>query len=149
MFIFDLDGTLANTEHRQHHLRKEKKDWKGWHESADNDPPHVPVFDVFCALRAAGFKCILLTGRFDSYHAQTLNWVNYYATPPVKSQDLYMRAFDDHRDDDIVKKEMLGKILLETGATVDGIFEDRHRVVQMWKKEGYYVFDCNQSGEIF
>jgi len=28
--VFDLDGTLALTDHRAHFLEREKKDWRGF-----------------------------------------------------------------------------------------------------------------------
>lgn len=34
MFIvFDLDGTLADCEHRIHHITKEPKDWRAFFEA--------------------------------------------------------------------------------------------------------------------
>ena len=26
-----------------------------------------------------------------------------------------------------------------------GVFEDRHRVIDAWRENGYYVFECNQK----
>jgi len=29
------------------------------------------------------------------------------------------------------------------------VFDDRKRVVDMWRRNGIWVFDCNQSGQEF
>jgi hypothetical protein len=75
MIIFDLDGTLANCEHRRHfvdsscisskedfekwikpfHDAKEcprwKQDWKAFYEACDKDTPILPVFSFFNTIR--------------------------------------------------------------------------------------------------
>jgi hypothetical protein len=59
-----------------------------------------------------------------------------------------MRADNDFRDDAIVKKEMLDKILA-TGTEIIAAFDDRKKVKRMWVENGIFVFDVNQTDEEF
>jgi hypothetical protein len=58
-----------------------------------------------------------------------------------------MRKAKDYRDDAIVKSEMLDEILKTY--SVIAVFDDRTKVVDMWRSRGLFVFDCNQTREIF
>lgn len=48
---------------------------------------------------------------------------------------------DDHRSDEIVKKEMLDDI--EKRFNVIGVFDDRDRVVSMWRENGLQCYQIN------
>ena len=41
LVIFDLDGVISDASHRQHFLRGERKNWRGFFTSAGLDPPYV------------------------------------------------------------------------------------------------------------
>ena len=51
IYILDLDGTLTNTDHRQHFLSRKKpgagdeggKDWDRFHAACVDDPPNEPL----------------------------------------------------------------------------------------------------------
>ena len=45
-FIFDLDGTLANVEHRLNFIKREKPDWNMFNEMCLNDQPIIPVVNM-------------------------------------------------------------------------------------------------------
>jgi len=55
-----------------------------------------------------------------------------------------MREAGDNRPDDIVKKDIYDKYIKDKYHVVC-VFDDRKRVLQMWKNEGLYVFDCSQD----
>ena len=40
LVILDLDGVISNATHRQHFLRGERKNWRGFFTSAGLDPPY-------------------------------------------------------------------------------------------------------------
>ena len=50
VWIFDIDNTLANVDHRWHHLRDGSRNWKDWFAEQDKDEPHDAVLDVLHAL---------------------------------------------------------------------------------------------------
>ncbi len=40
LVIFDLDGVISDASHRQHFLRGERKNWRGFFTNAGLDPPY-------------------------------------------------------------------------------------------------------------
>jgi hypothetical protein len=62
---------------------------------------------------------------------------------------LYMRKADDFRGDDIVKREILDEIIADYGKKPDMVFDDRPRVVRMWRDAGIFVFNVYQGEEDF
>jgi len=136
MYIFDLDGTIALNEHRQHYLPKEgKKDWVAWNKACVDDTIHHGVVEIMHALSMAGQKCHIITGRSAVVRKQTVLWLKKHNIP---FGTLMMRPGMDHRDDCIIKLEMLRAVeSMYPGDKVIAIFEDRQKVVNMWRKEGY------------
>lgn len=132
-YIFDIDGTIANTDHRVHHLNGDKKNWKGWYKEAHNDVPYWEIVDIMAMAYASGIKNVLCTGREDSARQATIDWLKNH---DIYFYDaLYMRPTGDRRDDTVVKKELLDKIRKD-GYDPVCVFEDRDRVVKMWREEG-------------
>ena len=50
--IFDIDGTLANNEHRQHFLIEETKNWEEFFRNMSKDSPIEPIRTVCASLIA-------------------------------------------------------------------------------------------------
>ena len=147
LWIFDVDGTLSNNDHRIRHLNQHnKKDWDKFFAEQHLDDPYDAVFEIMNGMTRLGQKCIVITARDERFRDVTLEWINNHYDGEFKSEDLYMRANGDRRDDDFIKLEVLKEILNKNPLyTVMGIFEDRHRVIDSWREAGYYVFECNQS----
>lgn len=151
VWIFDIDGTLSNDAHRRYFLKKTPKDWNSFYSDLMNDSPFDPVFRI---LNMISFnfdsKVIFITGRTENYRETTLNWIKKNTNAFFDESDLYMRAEYDRRDDTIIKLEIVNNFLEKnSNHSVRAIFEDRTRVVDMWRRNGYYVFDCNQTREEF
>lgn len=130
--IFDLDGTLALIEHRRHFVEGEKKNWPAFFAACVDDQPNQPVIEVLSALAMAGSEIWIVSGRSDEVLQQTLAWFDKYN---IGYHQILMRKAGDYRADDIVKREWLtnGTIPKERVAMV---FDDRARVVDMWRSEG-------------
>lgn len=77
-------------------------------------------------------KIIIVSWRKDDCRAETLEWLvdNY-----VKFDELYMRKSDDNRCDSIVKEEIYREFI-EDKYNVFAVFDDRDRVVDMWRRVG-------------
>jgi len=58
---------------------------------------------------------------------------------------LYMRDDTDHREDTVVKSEMLDKIIHSTANVIGGIFEDRQGVTEMYRARGLRVFQVAEG----
>lgn len=135
--IFDIDGTLADIEHRRHFVRGNQKNWPAFEEGIAYDTPMQHVIDVLLAMKAAGKYTILIaSGRGEQSREVTENWLRKYVGDYEK---LYMRAEGDYRRDDIVKKEILDQMRSE-GYEIVMTFDDRNQVVDMWRDNGIPCF---------
>ena len=133
LVVFDLDGTLADCSHRLHHLQqKSPANWDAFFAACPLDEPIEKVIEVAKALHAAGHVIEIWTGRSDAVRAETQRWIAERAIPVSL---LLMRKAADHRDDDILKREWLDAAASE-GHPVDLVFEDRQRLVDMYRKAG-------------
>lgn len=148
LVVFDLDGTLANIEHRLGYVRSKPKNWPAFDAGIPNDTVNQTVAEVFHALKAAGNEIIFASGRSEKTRDNTMKWLRDNGLWDYRSK-LYMRKADDYRSDDVIKREILNDIIADYGRKPDMVFDDRKRVVDMWRRNGIWVFDCNQSGEEF
>ena len=141
IIIFDLDGTLADGEHRLHHIKNEPKDWKTYFSLCRGDDliPHVAA--LFYLLRKnPAYEIWIVTGRSNVAEAETREWLYDHYLHPDK---LIMRQANDHTDDDVLKAMWVvsGTIPKEK---VMMVFEDRTRVVKAWRQLG---IPCLQVSE--
>lgn len=146
-FVFDIDGTIANCEHRRQWVITKPQNWNVFNSLMENDTPIIPTIELLRAITISReFSVVLLTGREGSFENKfkTQKWLQKNG---VLYDDLYMREHKDYRCDAIVKLELMKEV--EQNYKVMGIFDDRKKVVDMWRQEGYYVFDVNQTGEVF
>jgi hypothetical protein len=134
-YVFDLDGTLADCSHRLHFINGETKDWRGFFAAVEGDQPIDHVLDTLCHLeRSRENRIEIWSGRSDECRPQTESWLNRNGIQ--RSYLTHMRKAGDHRPDDVVKLEFLR----DCDACPDIIFDDRDRVVQMWRREGLTCF---------
>lgn len=130
-YIFDLDGTLA--------LFKETNHRMPYGFEADlilQDVVNESVATTLRALRAFGFKIILLSGREDYCKPQTIKWLE---ENKICFDELYMRKTNDNRKDSIVKQEIYNE-QIKPQYNVIAIFDDRDQVVEMWRELGLTCF---------
>lgn len=149
LIVFDIDGTLADCNHRLRHIRNKPKNWKKFFDEMANDTPIKPMVDACRTLwldELQTHTTLIVTGRPDSYRHQTGTWL---ADHNIGWNDLYMRKAKDHRPDYVVKEEILGEIVEKYGRKPDLVFEDRPQVIEMWRRNGIFTVDVNQTGEDF
>jgi hypothetical protein len=132
--IVDIDGTIADNSHRVHHIRKHPKDWKSYEMGVMDDKPHFDIIYILESLETCGAKLLLCTGRMENERDSTINWLKIHYLDFLFDK-LYMRSLNDYRSDDVVKKELLDQIRKD-GYNPTIVFEDRQRVVDMWRTEG-------------
>lgn len=63
-YIFDIDGTLANGDHRLHHIKKEPKDWRSYFAEAAGDEPIQHMIEL-CRWLWAKQSVLFVSGRSD------------------------------------------------------------------------------------
>ncbi len=137
--IFDIDGTLANISHRLHFIQGEKKDWESFYSAMDKDQP---IYEITLLLRLlilttmtdTEYKVVFVTGRPEKYREKTMKWLDNIVHIENLNERLFMRKDGDHRQDYVVKREIVGK-LREQGS-IRMAFEDRDQVVQMYRSLG-------------
>ncbi len=172
MIIFDLDGTLANCEHRRHfvdriaHIRKPdtedtifKSNWTAFYEACDKDEPIQPVINIFEYLGEADeygsdtpwvdySNIQIWSGRCESVRKKTEKWLSKHIRNYPRDCVLKMRPIGDNTPDDILKERWLDEFIAQ-GKTIDFVFDDRPKVVRMWRRRGIFVFNCAQTDREF
>lgn len=127
--IFDLDGTLALTEHRAHFLQQQPKDWRGFYAACDKDQPNLPIIETMRALYMQGHRIEIWSGRSDEVMAKTAMW---QITHNIGFIPVRMRQEHDHRPDTTLKASWLD----ELASPPDLVFEDRDQMVAMYRARG-------------
>ena len=146
LVVFDIDGTLANIEHRLDCVRSKPKNWKAFDAGIPNDKVNEPVAEIYRQMIHAGHTVVLASGRNERSRDATVDW---FVKNDLPRRQLYMRKADDFRSDDIVKQEILDQIIADYGRKPDMVFDDRPRVVRMWRDNGIFVFNVYQGDEDF
>src|SRR3954463_8864598 len=96
--IFDIDGTLADTTHRLHHVKAKPPNWDAFFAECVNDPLIEPTHELAQVVAAQGYKIILVSGRSAKVRPETEAWLAQHAVP---YQELHMRAEGDYRQDTV------------------------------------------------
>lgn len=137
MIVFDLDGTLALDHHRRHHLIREfgkEKDWDSYFAACGSDTYNEPIAAVAQALYLCGHHLQIWSGRSKAYEKETIKWLDQHVCFHY-FQSIRMREADDRTQDTDLKRSWLREQQL-TDDPVTLVFEDRSRVVAMWREEG-------------
>jgi phosphoglycolate phosphatase-like HAD superfamily hydrolase len=139
-WVFDMDGTLADSSGRAHHLEG-KKNWDAWYAELGNDPLNEDVAAFADLAKLLGIGVVICTGRGREYEDLTREWLEKY---DIQYNDLYMRPARDYRDDTVIKRELLAQ-MRSVGWEPLLVFEDRSRVVKMWREEGIRCFQVAEG----
>ena len=105
------------------------------------DSFHEDVGNFVNIAKVSGKKIIICTGREEFYREVTHNWLEKYG---VSYDLMLMRRTKDYRSDDIVKKEMLDE-MRAIGYNPTLVFDDRDRVVKMWRENGLRCFQVAEG----
>ncbi|TGA96496.1 hypothetical protein [Streptomyces sp. MZ04] len=131
--VFDLDGTLADTAHRQHFLEGKPRDWTAFFAAAPEDPPLAQ--GVALALESAQ-ECEVgyLTGRPERCRKDTVAWLAAQGLPEGR---IWMRPNDDRRPARRTKLELLQKIAAKRQVRV--LVDDDELVCDEAERAGFKV----------
>jgi hypothetical protein len=136
IIAFDLDGTLANIEHRLHFIQGPKKDWPSFYRACPDDKP-TPLMDVAQLLMrssSVGYPVWIeiWSGRSNIVFKETEDWLVKHGL--MDYTVLRMRKDGDYRQDAIVKAEWFDALAVQDRPTI--AFDDRQQVVDMWRSRG-------------
>ena len=138
--IVDIDGTLADVEHRVHRVNKDQKDWKAFHDSMDQDRLNHWCAKLIEAMKHQGFDILFVTGRDEDYREKTQTWMKQHQ---IQYDKLFMRAAVDFRSDSEVKKQIYEQEI-KPFWEVSFVVDDRLSVVKMWREElGLVCLQCD------
>ncbi|MEU4264411.1 phosphatase domain-containing protein [Streptomyces argenteolus] len=104
--VFDLDGTLADSRHRQHFLEGARRDWAGFFSAAVDDPPLEEGVSLALA-SAEECEVVYLTGRPERCRRDTSAWLERQGLPRGR---VHMRRNDDRRPARHTKLEILERL---------------------------------------
>ncbi|MFJ6436082.1 hypothetical protein [Streptomyces sp. NPDC091416] len=104
--VFDLDGTLADTAHRQYFLEGPRRDWAGFFAAAPADPPLAEGVRLAVS-SAEECEVVYLTGRPERCRKDTVAWLARQGLP---AGPLHMRRNDDRRPARTTKLETLRRL---------------------------------------
>lgn len=116
-------------------------DWDAFFLACDTDEPIPHALEVLKALHNEGHKVEIWTGRGAIARQKTNDWLTLHGVPQEIIRSMIMRPEGDHANDDEMKRDWM-----EHYGTPDLVFEDRNRVVDMWRRAGvpcYHVADGN------
>ncbi|QIS16441.1 AAA family ATPase [Nocardia arthritidis] len=130
-WIFDIDGTLAQMSGRGPF---------DWHRVRE-DTVNLAVVQTLWALDDTGAKIIIVSGRDSVCRRDTIIWLGEQCIP---TEYVYMRPEGDNREDTIVKLELFDKYIRDS-FNVRGVFDDRNRVVDMWRRLGIRTFQVAEG----
>lgn len=123
-WIVDVDRTLALFDDRSPY------DWT----KAASDRPNVPVVTVVQALAEHEDvdAIVVVSGRPEQARDLTETWLEKHGVP---YNVLFLRE-DGNNEPDHHLKERILKTRIEPWFTVQGVIDDRDKVVRMWREQG-------------
>lgn len=139
IILCDIDGTVANNNHRQHFLEG-KKDWDGFFSELINDEPIVKIIEKINAYHDAGKNIIFLTGRPEKYRYSTTLWLKENFDFEFK---LLMRKNNDYRNKLEVKEEIFNENFLSND--IEYIFDNDIDLIEMWNEKGIKTVFVSQE----
>lgn len=168
LYIFDLDGTLADLKHRRHHVERPslkcydcggnnrrncercaeldagwKPNWDAFHAACVDDTPIAPVIEVLSTLLTFSsyvdaHDIWIFSGRSATVEVETRAWLGKHILLDEwhTNWTLKMRPAGDFTPDDVLKESWLHAMSPEDRARLVMVFDDRDRVVNMWRRNG-------------
>jgi hypothetical protein len=138
VIICDLDGTLANCEHRVHHVQNKPKNWEAFYAGVKDDTVNGAVYSVLDRFNAYGtprMAIIFCSGRPERCRADTTEWLLQHH---IYDYELLMRKDGDFRADHIVKQEILDNHIDKDRVLF--VMDYTQQVVDMWRMNGLTCF---------
>ncbi|MCX5386923.1 hypothetical protein [Streptomyces sp. NBC_00083] len=138
--VFDLDGTLADSSHRQRFLDGKPRDWDAFFAAAPADPP-LSEGVTLCRESAQECEVVYLTGRPERCRDDTLAWL---AAQGLPDGTVHMRRNDDRRPARLTKLEILRK--LARGREIRMLVDDDELVCDAAERAGFRVVRARWTG---
>lgn len=146
--IFDIDGTLADSSHRDHLLKP--GDFHGtppearaeWQRLASEDTPIPHLVELAQTLHTAGYAIVMCTARGTDMYETTAAWLKSYGVP---FDALYMTV-GYHKTAVDTKVASLARIREKYDPFL--VVEDHAGCVQMFREQGLTALQCVVPGVV-
>ena len=134
LVLVDMDGTLADCGHRRKYISNGNHEWDKFEgEAILQDLPHWGIIHLVKMLSDQGYVVLVVSGRsIDRAGKHTVQWLRNYHLD-FNYRHIFMRQGGDHRQDYIVKQEILDKLPKDQ---ISYVLDDRNQVVEMWRRNG-------------
>ena len=133
--IFDVDGTIADVEHRRHFVNG-NNDWDSFRKETVNDTPVQWVCDIAKRHISQGDEVAFFSARNESERditeRQSSEWIG------DGHKGVFLRPDGDYRCDAEFKSELADRFE-DIGGQIDLVYDDRNKVVDMWRQRGTTV----------
>ncbi|AWY05899.1 polynucleotide kinase [Microbacterium phage Tandem] len=126
-YIVDTDGTMANHEGVRNPYDTTRYEHDTVHENVARTIWHLEMANTI----------IGVSGRKEAFRQVTLDWWRNNAR--MQPDEFYFRRNGDDRSDDVVKAEIYENHI-RGRYNVIGVFDDRGRVLRMWRSKGFTTF---------
>jgi acid phosphatase class B len=149
--VFDIDGTIANLDHRLHFLPQglhadygnQDVDWEAYHEGCDKDAPITATMTLLRIFHnVPQIQVVFFTGRNELARDKTVQWLKDHKVDPVEF--LFMRPDYNDQPNAHLKKIWLGMVK-RAGGNVMFSFDDDPSVCRMYKENGVTCFKVNHA----
>jgi hypothetical protein len=137
--VIDIDGVLANVEHRLHHIERRPKDWAGFFGAASHDSVYAEGLAVARRL-AEDHEVVYLSGRPERLRRVTLSWFSRYDVPAGR---LLLRRVNDRRPAAQVKVDTLRGLARTRPVSV--LVDDDPAVCAAARSAGFTVLEADWS----
>jgi acid phosphatase class B len=120
--------------------KSKAENYKEFEKRIPLDGVYEHVLDLFRFYQDMGYELFFVTGRSESARKVTTDWlIDACEIWRDDYVELYMRPDGDYTADYIYKEKVLDTII-ELGYNPVIAFEDRNRVVDIYRKRGLTVF---------
>lgn len=126
----DIDGTIANIDHRLKYVSGDKKDWKSFFGNMNEDLGRWDIINNLNDFFNLGYEIFFVSGRPDNYRKQTEKWLSKHI--PFEYKALFMRRSGDRRQDYETKTEIF-KTYFKNPDLIKYVLDDRPQIlVKCW-----------------
>ena len=155
LVVFDLDGTIADVRHRMHHIKpnpshdpvtgkRVPRRYDLFHAACGQDGVIHPVAQIYeDFVRNPDVTVIVLSGRDHSEYDKTVYW--FQTRGLLLPDELILKQGDQMVPDTEQKARIADELEAKYGRKISMVFDDRDRVVKMWKERGTFVFNVEQA----
>ena len=119
MHIFDLEGTLSNSKHREHLV----PDWDKFHELFPKDDPIVETCNLF-RLLCKSSKVIIVTGMMEKHRGMAEHWLNSNRLFPSA---MLMRGDQDLSPSPEYKLNIISA--MQSSLDIEMVYDDREDII--------------------